>query len=108
VILGSTVGAALWTRKLVGELIFQKFAVRLSLPTVGRVLKKLGMSPQRPLYRAYQQDRATVKKSKGETYSRVSPEVTACRLVTLTTWTLSIAQRPRRDNPDTIGVRHSV
>jgi transposase len=49
-------GVALWTRTLVADLIEQKLGVRLSLPTVGRILKKLGMSPQRPLYRAYQQD----------------------------------------------------
>jgi transposase len=46
-------GVALWRRGLVADLMEQEFGVRLSLPTVGRILKKLGMSPQRPLYRAY-------------------------------------------------------
>src|SRR6266508_1277254 len=53
---------ALWTRGLVADLIHRKFGVRLSRVTVGRILKKLGMSPQRPLYRAYQQDPETVSK----------------------------------------------
>jgi transposase len=50
--------AALWTRQIVRDLIRQRFRVAVSLITVGRILKKLGMSPQRPLYRAYQQDPA--------------------------------------------------
>lgn len=64
-------GVALWTRKLIRELIRREFDVDLSLPTVGRVLKKLGMSPQRPLYRAYQQDPEKVRKWKEETYPSV-------------------------------------
>lgn len=46
----------LWTRRMVGELIRREFGVRLSESTVGRVLRRLGMSPQRPLHRAYQQN----------------------------------------------------
>ena len=44
---------ALWTRAMVRELIRREFGVRLSEPSVGRLLRKLGLSPQRPLYRAY-------------------------------------------------------
>jgi transposase len=61
----------LWTRKLVGDVIFQKFEVRLSLPTVGRIVTKLGMSPQRPLYRAYQQDPERVRVWKQQTYPKI-------------------------------------
>ena len=64
-------GVALWTRKLIADLIHQTFGARLSLPTVGRILKKLGMSPRRPLYRAYQQDPAKVRVWKRETYPRI-------------------------------------
>jgi transposase len=64
-------GVALWTRKLVGDVIRQKFEIQLSLPTVGRILKKLGMSPQRPLYRAYQQDPDKVHAWKQETYPKI-------------------------------------
>src|SRR5687768_16360618 len=45
---------ALWTRAMVRELIRRVFAVRLSEVSGGRLLRKLGLSPQRPLYRAYQ------------------------------------------------------
>ena len=32
---GAVFGVALWARKLVGELVLQKFQVRLPLPMVG-------------------------------------------------------------------------
>jgi transposase len=47
---------ALWTRAMIRELIRERFNVRLSDVSVGRLLKKLGLTPQRPLRRAYQQD----------------------------------------------------
>jgi len=48
--------------------------VRLSLVTVGRILQKLGMSPQRPLYRAYQQDPEKVQAWKRDTYPKIRAE----------------------------------
>src|SRR4029450_5866676 len=47
---------ALWTRELVRELIRREFGVALSTVSVRRVLRTAGMSPQRPLWRASQQD----------------------------------------------------
>lgn len=70
-------GVVLWTRKLIAELIVQRFGVRLSLRTVGPILKKLGMSPQRPLYRAYQQAPAKVLAWKRETYPTIRAEAGA-------------------------------
>jgi transposase len=61
-------GFALWTRVMVGQLIFQRFKIRVSVATAGRILKMLGMSPQKPLYRAYQQDPERVRTWKRETY----------------------------------------
>ncbi|SRR6266568_2792780 len=46
----------LWTRKLVRELIRRKFAIDYSEQNVGRILKMLGFSPQRPVYQALEQD----------------------------------------------------
>src|SRR6266545_3640319 len=43
---------ALWTRAMIRELIRREFGVALSEVSVGRLLRKLGLSPQRPLYRA--------------------------------------------------------
>lgn len=47
---------ALWTRAMVRDVIRDRFGVRLSEGSVGRLLRKLGLSPQRPLHRAYEQD----------------------------------------------------
>jgi len=46
----------LWTRKLVRELIRRKFGIDYSLQNVGRILKMLGFSPQRPVYQALERD----------------------------------------------------
>jgi len=51
---------ALWTRTMIRELIRKEFNVRLSEVSVGRLLRKIGLSPQRPVRRAYQQDQAKV------------------------------------------------
>jgi len=47
---------ALWTRDMVRELIDREFGVALSSSAVGRLLRRLGLSPQRPLWRAWQAD----------------------------------------------------
>ena len=65
---------ALWTRAMVRELIGREFAVRLSEVSVGRLLGKLGLSPQRPLYRAYQQNPEAVARWKAETYPQLRRE----------------------------------
>ena len=39
---------ALWTRGMVRDLIRERFGVRLSDVSVGRLLRKLGLSPQKP------------------------------------------------------------
>ena len=68
---------ALWTRQMIRELIRREFGVRLSEVSVGRLLRKLGLSPQRPLYRAYQQNPEAVARWKAETYPRLRAEAAA-------------------------------
>jgi transposase len=65
---------ALWTRAMIRELIRREFDVRLSEVSVGRLLRKLGLSPQRPLYRAYQQNPEAVARWKAETYPQLRRE----------------------------------
>jgi transposase len=65
---------ALWTRAMVRELIGREFGVRLSEVSVGRLLRKLGLSPQRPLCRAYQQNPEAVARWKAETYPQLRRE----------------------------------
>ena len=52
---------ALWTIPMIRRLIREQFDVRLSEVSVGRLLRRLGFTPQRPLYRAWQQDKALVE-----------------------------------------------
>lgn len=52
---------ALWTLELIGEVIRVRFGMSLSKPTLSRVLRALGFSVQRPLYRAWQQDPLVVE-----------------------------------------------
>lgn len=51
-------GPALWTLPLVGQLIERMFGVTLDPTTVGRTLRRLGLTPQRPLRQAFQRDDA--------------------------------------------------
>src|SRR5271169_5091406 len=61
----------LWTRKIIRELIRREFGVKFSEVQVGRLLKKMGLSPQRPLYRAYQQDPERVEEWKKYAYPKI-------------------------------------
>lgn len=69
---------ALWTRDMVRDLIVREFQVKLSITSVGRLLKKLGLSPQKPLRRAYQQDREAVERWKQEEYPAIRAEAKEC------------------------------
>lgn len=53
---------ALWSSKVIGEVIRKKLGVRLSKASVCRLLHQLGLSAQRPLWRAYQRDPAAAEK----------------------------------------------
>lgn len=65
---------ALWTRELVQQLIRSQFKVRLSVVSVGRLLRTLGMSPQRPVFRATQQDPERVKQWREQDYPTIRDE----------------------------------
>lgn len=51
---------ALWTRSMVSVAIHRQFGIKLSESSVGRLLRQLGFTCQKPLYRAYQQDKEAV------------------------------------------------
>ncbi len=52
----------LWTRRLVQALIVRKFKRRLSLASVGSLLARLGLTPQKPLQRAYPRDPQAIER----------------------------------------------
>ena len=62
---------ALWTRKIVRELILQKFGVEMTPQGIGKLLRRIGLPPQRPLYRAYQQDPEAVRRWKEEDFPAI-------------------------------------
>ena len=63
---------ALWTLAIIRELIRREFGVGLSEVSVGRLMKRLGFSAQRPLYRAWQQDSALVERWRAQDYPRIA------------------------------------
>ncbi len=62
---------ALWTRGMIRSLIHQKYGIKLSLPSVGRLLAQLGLTCQKPLMRAFQQNPALVEKWLREEYPQI-------------------------------------
>jgi transposase len=68
---------ALWTREMVRTLIRREFGVRLSVVSVGRLLRKIGLSPQRPLHRAYQQNPEAVQRWKTEQFLAIREQAAA-------------------------------
>jgi len=67
----------LWTRKNVREMIRREFGVRLSDVQVGRVLRDIGLSPQKPLYRSYKQNPELVEEWKKVIYPRIRARAAA-------------------------------
>ena len=58
----------LWTRQVVRELVAKRFRVQLGLTTVGRLLAQLGITPQKPLRRAYERDPVAIARWQRETF----------------------------------------
>lgn len=52
---------ALWTRKAVMELIGRETGIKMPIRTVGEYLKRWGMTPQKPVRRAYEQSPGAVR-----------------------------------------------
>lgn len=65
---------ALWTVDMVKQLIADRFDVLYSKVQVGRLLKKLGFSRQRPVERAYQQDPERVREWLTKIYPAIQRE----------------------------------
>lgn len=62
----------LWTRLMVAELIQKTFGVSMSISAVGVLLRRrLGMSPQRPLYRAAEADPEAIQAWKTEAFPAI-------------------------------------
>src|SRR3954466_3775272 len=62
---------ALWSRAAVRELIWQRFGVRLAGRTMGTHLARRGITAQKPLRRAYEQDPVAVRRWQRRDYPAI-------------------------------------
>lgn len=62
----------LWTRMVVRKLIADKLEVDLGITAIGKLLGKLGLTPQKPLKRAYERDPAAIDAWKHHTYPGIA------------------------------------
>ena len=62
---------ALWTREIVACLIERFFTIKLSVTSVGRLLHRIGLSPQKPLRRAYERDQQAIDQWLKECYPKI-------------------------------------
>ena len=61
-----------WTRNIIRELVQQKFGVTLSLGSIGAMLGRLNLTPQKPLQRAYQRDPEAIDRWRHDTYPTIA------------------------------------
>jgi len=61
----------LWTRQIVADLIKKKTRKKISIPTAGRLLHELNITPQRPLRRAYERDPKAIERWKNEDFPNI-------------------------------------
>jgi transposase len=69
---------ALWTREMIRLLLSEQFQIKLSLASVGRLLKQLGLTCQRPLFRAMEQDPERVRRWRQQDYPLIREEGRRC------------------------------
>lgn len=67
----------LWTRSLVARPIERKFGIRLGLTAAGELLAKLGLTPQKPLQRAYQRDPEAIERWQREQFPAIAGQAKA-------------------------------
>ena len=68
---------ALWTRAAVQVLLAERFGLDVSVWTVGRYLAKWGLTPQKPLRRAYERDPVAVQRWLDEQYPAIEKQAKA-------------------------------
>lgn len=69
---------ALWTREMIRILLREHFGLKLSLASVGRLLKQLGLTCQRPLFRAMEQDPERVRQWLEKEYPAIREQARRC------------------------------
>ena len=64
----------LWTRKAVGELILLKLGIKVPIRTIGDYLKRWGMTPQKPVKKAYEQSSKAVQQWLEQDYPEIKAQ----------------------------------
>ena len=67
----------LWTRRVVADLIDKKLNVKFGVTAVGELLSRLGLTPQKPLQRAYQRDPEAIEMWQRETFPAIAKQARA-------------------------------
>jgi transposase len=62
---------ALWTREIIRQLIKDKFSISLGLSSVTRLLRQLGLSCQKPIFKAWEQDHKAVQNWLKKTFPKI-------------------------------------
>jgi transposase len=62
---------ALWTRQAVCQLLAKRFGLRVSVWTAGRYLRHWGLTPQKPVRRAYERNPAAVQRWLEQVYPAI-------------------------------------
>jgi len=65
---------ALWTREMIRIVLREQFGLELSVTSVGRLLKQVGLTCQRPLFRAMEQDPERVRQWRERDYPVIRQE----------------------------------
>ncbi|MFC5954259.1 IS630 family transposase [Streptomyces pratens] len=76
---GLGLSGQLWTRSLIGELIFKLYRIRFTEPGVGKYLKRWGLMFQRPDKRAIEQDPEAVRVWHEESWPAIRAQAKAER-----------------------------
>lgn len=63
---------ALWTREAVQQYLRRRFGIGVSVWTVGRYLKRWGLTPQKPVRRAFERDPVAVRRWLEEEYPAIA------------------------------------
>lgn len=61
----------LWTRKLVVDVIFRKYGIKVDVSTAGEYLKCFGMTPQKPILKSYKQQPEKVRMWLDQQYPQI-------------------------------------
>lgn len=61
----------LWTRRIVADMIEDRLGIILGINSVGRLLHRQGLTPQKPLRRAYERDEKAIALWKKNTYQEI-------------------------------------